>query len=226
MSPEYWLAFMTGLLGGFGHCIGMCGPIVASYSFRGAGGSYYIPHLLYNAGRITTYGIIGALMGMGGAAISAVPGLPFARFFVMMTVGAIMVLLGLPVVFGRNTATGIDEGGGVFIKAGKTVLETDSAFKYYPLGLALGFLPCGMSYSIFFGAAALGSATFGSGALEGGAFAMSFALGTVPALFLFGMVASYIGSHLRGLLFRSGGIVVVFMGLRFLLKGLSIYARM
>jgi sulfite exporter TauE/SafE len=28
-----WLVFLTGLLSGFGHCIGMCGPIVAAFGF-------------------------------------------------------------------------------------------------------------------------------------------------------------------------------------------------
>ncbi len=219
LIPDYSFAFMTGLLGGFGHCIGMCGPIVGSYSLRGAGTGYYLPHLLYNAGRITTYTIIGAAMGLGGSVIAALPGLPFARFFVVMAVGAAMVLMGLPVVFRSTQATGIDEGGAFIFKASKAVLETDSAIKYYPLGLLLGFLPCGMSYSIFFGAVALG------GPLEGGAFALSFALGTVPALFLFGVAASFLGSNVRGLLYRTGGVIVIFMGLRFIYKGISIYAQ-
>ena len=220
MSPEYWLAFMTGLLGGFGHCIGMCGPVVASYSLRGSGFAYFMPHLLYNAGRITTYGIIGALMGMGGAAVAALPGLPFLKFFAVMAVGAAMVFMGMPVVFRRTSAAGFDEGGAIIFRAGKTVLETGSAFKYYPLGLLLGFLPCGMSYSIFIGAAALG------GLIEGGAFALSFALGTMPALFMFGIAASFLGANIRGLLYRAGGVIVIFMGLRFVYKGLSIYAQM
>jgi sulfite exporter TauE/SafE len=28
-----WLVFLTGLVSGFGHCIGMCGPIVAAFGF-------------------------------------------------------------------------------------------------------------------------------------------------------------------------------------------------
>ncbi len=220
MSPEYWLAFMTGLLGGFGHCIGMCGPVVASYALRGPGAAYFMPHLLYNAGRITTYGIIGALMGMGGAAVAALPGLPFLKFFAVMAVGAAMVLMGLPVALARTPVAGIDEGGAIFFRAAKVVLETGSTFKYYPLGLLLGFLPCGLSYSIFFGAAALG------GLVQGGAFALSFALGTIPALFMFGVAASFLGANLRGLLYRAGGVIVIFMGFRFVYKGLVIYAGM
>jgi sulfite exporter TauE/SafE len=52
----YFVLFTTGLTVGFGHCIGMCGPIVVSLSLSLKGRSVVVPHLLYNGGRITTYG--------------------------------------------------------------------------------------------------------------------------------------------------------------------------
>jgi hypothetical protein len=62
----YVMIFLSGLLGSFGHCIGMCGPLVATYSvrttLRGLG-----PQVFYNLGRITTYSVLGGAMGLTGS---------------------------------------------------------------------------------------------------------------------------------------------------------------
>ena len=63
MSKIYVLVFMTGLTGGVGHCVGMCGPIVASYSIALSSRSF-LPHLLYGFGRVTTYAFLGATLGL------------------------------------------------------------------------------------------------------------------------------------------------------------------
>ncbi len=68
-------AFVGGLLSA-GHCFGMCGGIVGAFSIGGAGAANgavrstrsRLPGLLaYNAGRILTYGALGALAGALGA---------------------------------------------------------------------------------------------------------------------------------------------------------------
>jgi sulfite exporter TauE/SafE len=66
LDEIYLLAFMTGLTGGVSHCVGMCGPIVASYSVA-AGRPGFLPHLLYGAGRITTYAFLGGTLGLAGS---------------------------------------------------------------------------------------------------------------------------------------------------------------
>jgi sulfite exporter TauE/SafE len=139
---------------------------------------------------------------------------------VYMVVGFAMIFTGAAVVSGRDLLSHASTRAGGIMKAGKLVLGTGSGFRYYPLGLLFGFLPCGLSYPIFIGAAATG------GALEGGAFALSFALGTVPALLMFGMVVSYLGARVRGIIYRTGGVLVIAMGLRFLYKGIMFYAHM
>ncbi len=45
----------------------MCGPIVVSLSMNLEGRSATIPQLLYNLGRITTYVILGGMMGLTGS---------------------------------------------------------------------------------------------------------------------------------------------------------------
>ena len=62
-SSIYILFFTTGITIGFGHCIGMCGPIVISLSLNLKGGPSVWPHLYYNGGRTLTYGLLGAVVG-------------------------------------------------------------------------------------------------------------------------------------------------------------------
>ena len=59
--PEstYLLVFAAGALGSFGHCIGMCGPLVAAFSLPLGKGRLLPANLLYHLGRVTTYGMIG-----------------------------------------------------------------------------------------------------------------------------------------------------------------------
>ena len=72
MNPsllELWLTFLTALLAS-GHCIGMCGGLVAAYSLKlplkADGGSPLMAHFLYGAGRIMTYMLLGGLSGWIG----------------------------------------------------------------------------------------------------------------------------------------------------------------
>ena len=57
----------TGVAVGFGHCIGMCGPIVVALGLKSPGERPLLPHLLYNAGRIVTYAVLGGVVGASGS---------------------------------------------------------------------------------------------------------------------------------------------------------------
>ena len=53
-----------------------------------------------------------------------------------------------------------------------------------------------------------------------------FGLATVPSLFLFGFAVGYLGTRVRGLLYRAGGVTVIVMGLVFIRRGIASYASM
>ena len=65
----YWVIFAAGFAGSF-HCIGMCGGFacVLGRDPQGAGATL-LRHLLYNAGRLTTYCFLGGLAGALGQVI-------------------------------------------------------------------------------------------------------------------------------------------------------------
>jgi len=223
MEPSYMLAFTTGLLGGMGHCIGMCGPIVASYAFHGSSPAdnrnamqNMIPHFAYNAGRITTYMIAGAAMGLTGSFINNISGF---RNTVTLAAGLMMILMGISIsgIFG---GTGwLERHNSYLLRRGRRLLQGRSVWRYYPLGLLLGFLPCGFSYVVFVAAAGTGSL------LSGSILALLFGLGTLPSLLIFGFAASSISSRLRVVLYKTAGVIVIAMGCLFILKGIRLYAQ-
>lgn len=220
MTADYSLAFAAGLLGGFGHCIGMCGPVVAALALHGRGKVRIFPHLLYNAGRIVTYTFIGALMGLGGSFVDTAGRMAGLQNAVPIAAGIMMIYLGLGVAGLTRSPARTGKKAGPFMKAAATVMEGPSTLRYLPLGLMLGFLPCGLSYSIFVGAAASG------GMIEGFLLSLSFGLATVPALLLFAMVVGYLGAGMRGILYRMGGAVVILMGFMYVWRGIAAYGAL
>jgi sulfite exporter TauE/SafE len=219
MDTGYLAAFITGLLGGFGHCIGMCGPIVASYTLSDISSSASIrrlfTHIFYNTGRITTYMFIGALMGLTGSFVNTAGEISGIQNMVAIIAGLIMIVMGLSISGVIGNMSWLESHNSLLMRAGKELLHEKSIWRYYPLGAIFGFLPCGLSYTAFMAAAGTGSL------LSGMLLMLCFGLGTFPALILFGMAASYISIKLRGLMYRTAGIVVVVMGVYFLLKGVK-----
>ncbi len=224
METGYIMAFMTGIIGGFGHCIGMCGPLVASYTMTGSRQfpspvSRMIPHVLYNTGRITTYMLIGGLMGLSGSFINIAGRLAHAQNAVAILAGIMMILMGLSIMGMIGTASWLEKHNVSVIRIAAGITASASPFRFYPLGLTLGLLPCGLSYTIFIAAAATGSL------LSGMATALLFGIGTLPALLIFGALISALGASLRGRIYRAGGALIMLMGIYYLYRGISLYAR-
>ncbi len=211
--------FGSGFLGGFGHCIGMCGPLVASYALyaQSTDGqrNSVLPHILYSAGRITTYSFIGAFMGVTGSFVNAVGGIAGPQNFAAITAGIIMVIMGLGVLGLFNRMDFIERHNGGVVKAIKAVLESESTWRYYPFGILMGFLPCGLSYSAFIASAGT------SDLLKGMALSVCFGLGTVPALLLFGIAVKRMSAGFRERMYKAGGITITLIGLFFIYRSIS-----
>ena len=223
MKITYLLALTTGLFGGFGHCVGMCGPLVASYTLHSrdsAAGRSLTAHLVYNAGRMTTYAFVGSMLGLTGTFVNTAGRLAGIQNLVAIIAGLLMIAAGLRISGLIKGLNFLERHNGFVIRAVRMVLEGESVWRFYPLGLLLGLMPCGLSYSLFLAAAGSG------GTIQGMLLLICFGLGTVPALTLFGSVMTYIGVEVRDVVYRTGGIAVTFMGTYFLVKGLSLYAEM
>ena len=80
-------ALGLGFASGF-HCIGMCGPIALSLGLtKKQATNYYLQNLTYQFGRIVTYSILGAILGIVGQ------GFQMAGFQQYLTIGVGILLI-------------------------------------------------------------------------------------------------------------------------------------
>jgi sulfite exporter TauE/SafE len=222
VDPSIPLAFVTGLLGGFGHCVAMCGPLVGAIGLAGPAGTpvrrALLPQLAYHAGRITTYAMLGALMGLAGSFVNVAGRLAGIQDAVAVGAGALMLALGLGAALSSRWVKDAEgKVAGAVMGAARRIAGGEAPARAYPLGLMLGLLPCGLSYSALAGAAATGHPATGL------LLALAFGLGTLPALLLAGAALAFLGARGRGMLHRAGGLLVAALGLLFLLRGLHVH---
>jgi len=183
--------FLAGLSGSVLHCAPMCGPFVlgqmATRMARMPRGAMCELHRLrgaallpYHLGRLVTYAGLGALAGGIGAGLGRLDW--FGPLSGVLLAFAALIFLGhalrrlSPAAARRLPAVdmpilpawaprGLARLSGVAARGGS-----------FPLGLLLGFLPCGLLY------AALAVAAAGPGPAAGALAMLAFGLGTVPAL--------------------------------------------
>ncbi len=227
------LGFLTlGLLGGFGHCVGMCSPFVLFVSRHSSAGLPPLPRRgsggasraggrnqrlaalgaqgWYTAGRIMTYAALGALAGALGSAVEMAGRLVGLRRGAMVVAGAVLVAWALVAL--SNLAS-LDTGGRVFTRIA-AALKGRVPGHPFAVGLFLGLLPCGFLYS------ALVAAVSRGGALQGAAALALFGLGTAPAL-LGVSLADELLARRRAVLNRLAQAFILAMGAWFLWRGLS-----
>jgi uncharacterized protein len=220
MSGAVTMAFVTGFLGSFGHCVAMCGPLVGSLAIAGGplGARRSLPgQLAYHAGRVTTYALLGAAMGVTGSFVNVAGRLAGLQQVVAVAAGALMILVGLGAAGVTASLRGLEaRASGKVHALVRRVLSGGGAGRFYPTGLALGLLPCGFSWTAFLAAAGTGNGA------EGLLLALAFGLGTVPALLLVGAAGAAIGARARGIFARAGGVLVALLGVLFLLRGAGV----
>lgn len=224
-SSLYILYLSTGFTVGFGHCIGMCGPIVVSLAFNLREKKIIVPQLLYHYGRITTYAVLGGVMGATGSFTVVAANMASIQKTIMIFTGLLVVVMGLvnggwlPV--GKFIANQYNPSG--FISKGMHTLSgMKSGFIYYPMGLLLGLLPCGPVYAALIGAARAGmdADNIYRGILSGMGLMAAFGLGTVPALLLAAKLANLITVKSRLILFRIGSVLMIIAGVFFIINAL------
>jgi sulfite exporter TauE/SafE len=153
-------AFVAGLLGSL-HCLGMCGAFAASCT-RVAGGL-----AAWHAGRVATYGLLGALAGAAGQLIPGPAWLPGALATALLVWFALALAGVAPEP--RLVPPGLARA------AARTATRPGPSAQFL-FGVANGFLPCGLVYSALSVPVALARPVPGALAM------LAFGAGTVPAL--------------------------------------------
>lgn len=228
MSPidaGYPLLFASGLLGGFGHCLGMCGPLAASLSALRPGRGGTVPVLYYHLGRITTYSLLGGAAGAAGSFLAVAGRIGGAQRGILLLTGILTAAAGLW-AGGWIPGAAAAPGGRIASRIGRAARSlsgTGTAGAWYPLGLLLGFLPCGLVYAALLVAAGKGvqAPTPAEGFLHGFLAMASFGLGTAPALLLLGTAAGLLAGRARARLHRVSSLLLVAAGLLFVYRGIA-----
>jgi len=214
----FLLSFMAGLSGG-GHCLGMCGGIVAALAVAApqqSSNTRFLCNLSYHLGRIATYTLLGMV---AGAASQAVLFSSLKPYLVWLFAGAniMVIILGLSTACGRRqlSLAALDGAGWGFMGGMlRTASQRTSPVAFLGTGLVMGLLPCGLVYGVLMTAATSGSWFSGAGML------LAFGLGTLPALLAYGQVASALSVGAGTLFLRLLGFVVAMLGLIGLMKTL------
>ena len=217
------VALMIGLTAGFSTCMALIGGLVLGISSRHAEKhptaspmQKFRPHLFFNLGRITSFIVLGGVIGALGAAFQLKGSL---LGLLTIGVGLVMLMLGLQLteVFprlkgGLSLPSRIGKLIGIKKHEGREYSHKDS----FLLGAATFFLPCGFTQAMQLFAVSTGS--WVSGALIMG----MFAVGTAPGLLSIGGLTSVVKGVFAQRFFRVVGVVVVAMALINFTNGLTL----
>ncbi len=207
-------AFVVALLGGV-HCLGMCGGIVGALTL-GLGPSRRPAMALvvgYNAGRITTYGALGALAGAMGAWGSEWLAVRHSQGILQGLTGAVMIALGLYLADLWRGLVWVERLGLHLWRPvapwARRLLPLTTLPQALVAGMLWGFLPCGLVYSALIWALGAG------GAREGGLLMLAFGAGTLPTVMGLGLAADRFRPWLRRVAVRRGaGAAVALLGVQ------------
>jgi sulfite exporter TauE/SafE len=190
-----WAALIAGLAGS-GHCLAMCGGIAGALAMRGnarndasrarpaAGPSFRSRlslALAYNVARVASYSLAGALAGLlGHALLRAVDVAPLS-FALRIVAGLVMVAAAGRLLFGWRLLDPLEALGATLWRkllpwASPAAARRDGLGGAVLLGLAWGWLPCGLTYSMLLLAATTADAVSGAAVMA------AFGLGTLPAM--------------------------------------------
>jgi uncharacterized protein len=221
----YLMLFVAGFAGSF-HCIGMCGGFACALGRDPHGhGATVLRHLLYNAGRLTTYCFLGGLAGALGQVICTPQGmtvsllsgsLDTAQRILAIVAGLLMIGMALQ-FFGllqgfHRLAIGF--GSSTFALSLRTLLTARGHAAPLAFGVFNGFLPCPLVYA--FAAEAASTA----GALPGFLVMASFGLGTFPAMLMMGGVGRALAPAWRQRGVWLAGTFILLLGLITLSRGI------
>jgi sulfite exporter TauE/SafE len=210
MTLDYSLLstlFIVGLMGS-GHCIGMCGGIVAAL---GSNRPSLVLLLGYNLGRLLSYSIAGAI------AAGLVVGLAGERYQLLIPLlrtlaGIMIVLMGLYIAGWWRVLTRLEQLGQIVWRQIQPLVlglgKPDSAVQSVAAGMLWGWLPCGLVYS------ALSQALLSDSAAMGALAMLAFGLGTLPAMLAAGWFSSQLARWLQSPALRKiMGLCLMAMGL-------------
>jgi sulfite exporter TauE/SafE len=184
-SSSYLVAFLMGLFSSM-HCIGMCGSIIGTLTLSLSpeirnNKKLLLPFVFnYNFGRITSYTIAGAIVGVIEAMLTLHLGQTHGHRALQLLSAAIMAGAGLYIAGWFPRFAYIEKAGIYFWKIiepyGRKLIPVKNHTQAYLFGMVWGWLPCGLVYAALTLAATAGDVSKSALTM------LAFGLGTLPAV--------------------------------------------
>jgi sulfite exporter TauE/SafE len=188
----YWIisAWLMGFIGS-AHCIGMCGPLaLAVPSKSDTLMSKVWSGLLYNLGRVSTYCLFGATIGISQKFL--IPLVLQSHISIIM--GVILILISLSYFLFKNKRIVFSRQNIFYQKVSNALgvlYKNPSSLSVVGIGFLNGLLPCGLVYAAL--ATAFASMSFYKSIL----FMAFFGFGTLPIMWGVVFFANYITPAIR-----------------------------
>ncbi len=183
----------------------MCGGIAAAVGLggRAAPGTT----LAYHAGRVSSYTLLGALLGLLAGSIQLAAWTIGLRYLA----GLLLVAMGLYIAGWWRGLVYLERAGGVLWRPVQRFsarwLPVRRAREAYALGLGWGLMPCGLIYS------ALAYALTAQDALASASLMLAFGVGTLPAMLGASLAAGQVSAILKSRGFRTAvGVLMIASG--------------
>ncbi len=207
---EHYLAFMIGLLGSV-HCIGMCGPLAFSVPSLKQGIGYIVfDKILYQAGRIVSYCVLGVIIGLIGQQIW-MSGLQQG---VSIFTGILIILAAASRIFkfsfGQRSSFMLKPFNRLFSYA------FQHKANHLIIGMINGLLPCGFVYLALAGAVNTG------GVVQAAQYMFWFGLGTAPLMILATVGMGLTGNLMRRRINKVIPFMMLFLGVWFIFRGMDL----
>lgn len=201
MEPNLAIAFLVGLLSTV-HCFGMCTGIVGALTLSLPTEVRARPHSLipfvtaYNLGRITSYALVGALLGEASHLLARVLGEYYGTRIFNVVSFAMMAGLGLYLAGWFPKFAAVERIGRPVWRhlepIGRKLLPVTSVPQAFMFGTVWGWLPCGLVYSMVLWSMSAGGSAAGSAAVM-----FAFGLGTLPTVMLAGLLVNRVARFAR-----------------------------
>lgn len=207
-------ALLMGIAGSL-HCAGMCSPLILAVT---ANRPHIAQKVVYNSGRIFTYGLLGIVASIGGAFIQ----LSAYQQVLSILVGGMLLLIGLGGFSGVKipllTSAVVHITLWLKRKFG-FVLQHKGPWSSVLLGMLNGLLPCGLTYLAMTYCLSL------TAWWEGFIFMFVFGLGTWPVMLGATSLLGFSGVFLKRNLSRMTTILFVISGCLLIGRGVFIHSH-
>jgi sulfite exporter TauE/SafE len=216
---SYGVLFVIGILTSV-HCVAMCGginlsqciPQKAENTDKG-GINNFMPSILYNAGRVVSYTIIGGVVGALGSVVSfsgpakGIVAIGASIFMIIMGINMLNIFPGLrkfnprmPKIFAR--LIGKEKGA--------------SKNRPFYVGLLNGLMPCGPLQAMQLYALSTGDPVKGALSM------LVFSLGTVPLMFGLGALSSFLSKQFTAKMMQVSAVLVIVLGFAMFQTGMAV----